>query len=338
MKKTLALSLLLTTLASAQELSFGDTSVDQKEGYILQLLSTKSHDGAQGTLKKVPQKYQSGIAIEQNNGFYGVRYLTVVDKQQLPQIISDFKAAGFKSPLALRANTLKTTALPPKNLNTGTSKSPSLAPPKETPKNTIAPSQPSKLSVKTLPSNLSDHDRTRLIVDAQNAFAAHDYTQATIYYEMMVASDIKDKQILINLCYLYGREGSIAQMEQLIEGKRGVNDYYYAYGVGALESGNRDLYAALSPQLVYDKSGRLAMLCGYFYERQNNPSKSASFYKMAHTTNPNDPYILYAYARSVDIAGDTNKAIYLYTQLSNINSSEEIKTASRGRISVLRSM
>jgi tetratricopeptide (TPR) repeat protein len=201
-----------------------------------------------------------------------------------------------------------------------------------------APSQPSKLSVKTLPSNLSDHDRTRLIVDAQNAFASHDYTQATIYYEMMVASGIKDKQILINLCYLYGREGSIAQMETLIEGKRGLNDYYYAYGVGALESGNRDLYTALSPQLVYDKSGRLAMLCGYFYERQNNPAKSASFYKMAHTTNPNDPYILYAYARNVDISGDTNKAIYLYTQLSNINSSEEIKAASRGRISALRSM
>jgi tetratricopeptide (TPR) repeat protein len=330
MKNTLALSLLLATLAYSQELSFGNTSVAQKEGYILQLLSTKSHDGAQATLKKVPQKYQSGIAIEQNNGFYGVRYLTVMDKQQLPQIISDFKAAGFKSPLALRANTLKVATLPPKNLNTQTAESPKVT--------TRHITQPSKLSIKTLTSNLSDHDRTRLIVDAQNAFASQDYTQATIYYEMMVASGIKDKQILINLCYLYGREGSIAQMETLIEGKRGLNDYYYAYGVGALESGNRDLYTALSPQLVYDKSGRLAMLCGYFYERQNNPAKSASFYKMAHTTNPNDPYILYAYARSVDIAGDSNKAIYLYTQLSNINSSEEIKAASRGRISVLRSM
>lgn len=329
MKKTLVLSLALSSLAWSQELSFGTTSTPKKEGYVLQLLSTKSHDGAQATLRKVPQKYQSGIAIEQNNGFYGVRYLTVIDKQHLPQIISDFKAAGFNSPLALRASTLKTATLPPKNVSTQTS---------STPKYANTPAQSSKLNIESLPSKLSEHDRTRLIIDAQNAFASQDYTQATIYYEMMVASDIKDKQILINLCYLYGREGSTTSMEKLVEGKRGLNDYYYAYGVGALEAGNRDLYTALAPQLVYDKSGRLAMLCGYFYERQNNPAKSASFYKMAHTTNPNDPYILYAYARSVDIAGDTNKAIYLYTQLSNINSSEEIKTASRGRISVLRSM
>ena len=172
--------------------------------------------------------------------------------------------------------------------------------------------------METPPQKLSQHDQTRLMLDAQNAYEKHDYSQATIYYEMMAASGIQDRQILLNLCYLYGREGSSVMMEKLIEGKRGLNDYLYAYGVGALEAGRSDLYTVLSPHLAFDKSGRLAMLCGYFFEQEKNTQRAASFYKMAYETAPNNPHILYAYARSVDISGEKDKALTLYTQLTQL--------------------
>ena len=342
MKPAFLFALLIAASLNASELSFGSAPTVVQDGYIIQLLSTKSYDGAQATLKKVPQKYQSGMNIEQNNGFYGVRYITATDKQQLPKIISDFKAAGFQSPLPLRANTLKTTTLPPKNVSTKTPTSSILAPPtspKETPKHATTPTQPSKLSVESLSPKLSEHDQTRLILDATNAQQQHDYTQATIYYEMMVAAGMKDRQILINLAYLYGREGSFSLLEKKIEGKRGINDYLYAYGVGALEAGRSDLYNALSPYLIYDKSGKLSMLCGYFFEQENDPKRAAAFYKIGYDHAPSDPHILYAYARSVDIAGDKEKALYLYTQLSQLGANfEPLRVASQSRIQVLRSI
>jgi len=315
MKHPLILALFILISLNADELSYGASNATASNDYIIQLLSTKSKNGAQETVKKVPKKYQSGITILQSNGFYGVRYAAITDAAHLTAIINDFKAAGFASPFVFKTKT-----------------APSL-----TQKTAISPLKTSKLNMEIPPQKLSQHDQTRLMIDAQNAYEKQDYSQATIYYEMMVASGVKDRQILLNLCYLYGREGSSLMMEKLIEGKRGINDYLYAYGVGALESGRSDLYSVLSPYLVYDKSGRLAMLCGYFFEQEKNPQRAAAFYKMAYETAPNNPHILYAYARSVDISGEKENALTLYAQLTQLSGEfEPLRFSAQSRIQTLR--
>lgn len=316
MKRLAYLCLLLFISAKADELSFQSNAPSaSKRTHAIQLLSTKSLDYALKNITKVPKQYRSGIAVYQIGEYYATRYIDVFSPSSLPALINDFKKAGFLSPLTFEYNPSR---IP---LNTSTKLSPVAAV-------TLPKTEPT----------LSQHDKTHLIVNAQKAYVARDYSQATIYYEMMIASGIKDHQVLLNLAYLYGRDGALIQLEKLIEGKRGINDYYYAYGVGSLEAKRLDLYDSLAPQLIYDKSGKLAMLCGYFYENQNHPSKASAFYKMAYNANPNDPHILYAYARNVDIKGDKDQAIYLYTQLTQIGANfESLQSVSRSRIQEIRS-
>lgn len=311
MIRTILASLIALNFLQGADLSFNHGE-EQKRTHSIQLNSSKSLDYAEKLLTKIPDKYRSGIAIYQIGDYYATRYINIYNASSLPILIDDFKKAGFENPVAFKYNPART----PINKPSG--------------KNNLSTSQT------TLPT-LSQHDKTRLVLNAQKAYSVRDYSQATIYYEMMVASGINDRQILLNLCYLYGREGSTPQMEKLIEGKRGINDYYYAYGVGALESGRSDLYETLSPQLIFDKSGKLSLLCGYFYEKENNPSRAAAFYKMAYDANPSDPHILYAYARSVDTKGDKDQAIYLYTQLAQIGANfEPLRSASQSRIQEIR--
>lgn len=328
MKYFRLLGLLLVTSLNANELSFGAASLSQskttaKHLYSIQILSSKSLDDSLGAIKKVPEKYRSGLAVYQVGDYFAARYIDAPDAKSLPGIINDFKKAGFPSPITYGYNPNRT----PLNTNKI-----AIGKQKQTPPSTTTITAPQAIT-----QTLNQHDRTRLSLDAQNAYDKHDYAQATIYYEMMVASGIKDRQTLLNLCYLYGREGSSSMMEKLVDGKRGINDYLYAYGVGALEAGRSDLYSILSPYLVYDKSGRLPMLCGYFFEQEKNNERATAFYKMAYETNPSDPHILYAYTRSVDISGDKEKALYLYTQLTQLGSEfEPLRVAAQSRIQTLR--
>lgn len=316
------LSLALIVSLGADELSFGQfplTANSRAPSQALQIHSSTTLQGALDSLKKVPPYYRTHVEIHQSGEHFATCYQNSKYPKILPWIIRDFKKAGFSDAFVTYPDNGLSTPL------SGNAK----------PKNIKAPPPQTNLQAHTQP--LSGHDQTRLILDAQSAYQKRDYAQATIYYEMMAASGIKDRQILLNLCYLYGREGSAMMMQRLIEGKRGTNDYLYAYGVGALEAGRSDLYSVLSPHLIYDKSGKLAMLCGYFFDQENNPERSKAFYKMAHDAAPSDPHITYAYARNVDISGEKTQAIYWYTQLTQLSSEfETLRAAAQSRIQALR--
>ena len=321
-------AVLIVSSMHADELSFGSLPLKTKmspDAQAIQLHSSQTIEGALDSLKKAPPYYRHHVDIYHEGELYVTRYQNRKYPRILPWIIRDFKKAGFNDAYIIPASLSKAiqpTKNPISSLNT--KKVPSLA---------------SHVDVQSHQVPLTQHEQTRLILDATNAHQQHDFTQATIYYEMMIASGMKDRQILINLAYLYGREGSFGLLEKKIEGKRGINDYLYAYGAGALEAGRSDLYHALSPYLIYDKSGKLSMLCGYFFEQENDPKRAAAFYKMAYESAPSDPHILYAYARSVDLSGDKEKALYLYLQLSQLGSGfEPLQNASRSRIQTLRSV
>ncbi|MDP3588744.1 MAG: hypothetical protein Q8R58_11880 [Sulfuricurvum sp.] len=329
MRLAFLFSLSIAVLLSAGELSFGSIQTSIKDSspiQSLQIHSSKSLDSAVHSLKKIPENHKQYVNIYKSGEYYATRYQNKAYPKIPVWIINDFKKAKFNDSLVLYPDPNN---MPIKN---AISSQKTLFPNTTQANNIIKPPL-----VQTSTPPLNQHDQTRLILDATNAHQKHDYTQATIYYEMMIASGMKDRQILINLAYLYGREGSFGLLEKKIEGKRGINDYLYAYGVGALESGRSDLYNSLSSYLIYDKSGKLSMLCGYFFEQENNTERSNIFYKMAYNANPSDPHILYAYARSVDISGDNKQAIYLYTQLTQSGSEfESLRMVSKSRIQALR--
>jgi hypothetical protein len=327
MKRFILLSFTLITSLGADTLAFGsqDTSTQPSRSYqSLQLSATKTMEAALAVLQKVPVYYRHHVGIYQNAERYVIRYQNEKFPRILPWISRDFKKAGFKDAFIVPS----TTAAP---LQLAANTPPSAPLQKE------EPSMPVREDIREPVPTLSQHDQTRLILDAQRAYEQRDFTQATVYYEMMNAAGLKDRQILLNLAYLYGREGSFALLEKKIEGKRGVDDYLYAYSIGALEAGRSDLYTSLSPHLMYDKSGRLAMVCGYFFEQEKNPERAHTFYKMAYNAAPSNPHILYAYARSADIRGEREQALYLYTQLTELGSEfESLRLIAQTRIQILR--
>lgn len=327
MKRFILLNLTLIASLGADTLAFGstDANTDSPRSYqSLQLSATKTMEAALAVLQKVPAYYRHHVGIYQNEERYIIRYQNEKFPRILPWISRDFKKAGFKDAFIVPS----TTAAP---IQRASADAPAMPLKKE------EPSIPVRANISEPVPALSRHDQTRLILDAQRAYEQRDFTQATVYYEMMDAAGLKDRQILLNLAYLYGREGSFALLEKKIEGKRGIDDYLYAYSIGALEAGRSDLYTSLSPHLVYDKSGRLAMVCGYFFEQEKNPERAHTFYKMAYDAAPSNPHILYAYARSADIRGEREQALYLYTQLTELGSEfESLRLIAQTRIQTLR--
>jgi len=84
----------------------GPASSDTKRTrlYSLQLISSDSYQKTAQELKKVPERYRSGMAIYQINGYYTLRYIDIFDKSALPGIIREFKQSGFRSPIAYPYN------------------------------------------------------------------------------------------------------------------------------------------------------------------------------------------------------------------------------------------
>jgi hypothetical protein len=319
----------LSPLLCADTLAFGEGSAasEPKAFQSIQLSTLSTREAALQRLKESPPYYRHHVGVYPENGYFVVRYQNEKYPKILPWMVRDFKKAGFRDLIITPSS-----AAEPLALASGFSPSPLKAP-----LSSAAPVTPAAVNNTPIPP-LSRHDHTRLIMDAARAYDQRDYTQATIYYEMMVASGLKERQVLLNLAYLYGREGHWQMLEKKIEGKRGINDYLYAYGIGSLEASRSDLYEVLSPHLAYDKSGRLAMLCGYFFEKEKHYERAHTFYKMAYASAPSDPHILYAYARSADIRGENNEAIALYTQLTQVGSAyESLRQISQNRIQTLRS-
>jgi hypothetical protein len=322
MRRFIVSMLLLLGSLGGESLTFAETppTMQPPTSQSLQLSVCSTREAALEVLKKSPPYYRHHVGIYQENDLFVIRYQNEKYPKILPWMIKDFKRAGFGDLFI----TPSTNALPIKLAN-GVS-----------PSHPITPSLPAANGRKS--DSISVRDYTRLIIDAAKAYDQRDYTQATIYYEMMASSGFQERQVLINLAYLYGRGGHWQLLEKKIEGKRGVNDYLYAYGIGSLEASRSDLYEVLSPHLIFDKSGRLAMLCGYFFEKEKDLERAHTFYKMAYEQAPSDPHILYAYARSADIRGEEAGAIALYTQLRELGSSyEPLRLIAQSRIQNLRS-
>jgi tetratricopeptide (TPR) repeat protein len=95
-------------------------------------------------------------------------------------------------------------------------------------------------------------------------------------------------------------------------------------------------YSNLSKYIPYDKSGRLMLLSGYYFEQKKELKRALAFYKMAYEKNPLDSYNIYAYARAADISGDYKKALELYKKvLREPHVKADITTAVKNRINQL---
>jgi len=163
--------------------------------------------------------------------------------------------------------------------------------------------------------SLSKFTSSRIISKANSAYKKGDYMQAIIYYEMLLSSGNTSRKVKNNLCYLYGRVGAFLQAEEIINSARYPAKLIYAYAYGSATTGQESFYSNLSKYIPYDKSGKLMLLSGYYFELKHKTERALTFYKMAYEQNPTNSYNLYAYARAEDIQHHLKKALSLYKKI-----------------------
>ena len=176
-------------------------------------------------------------------------------------------------------------------------------------------SQNTELTIVKKEKKLSNYKLTELISKANDSFKKHLYNQAVRYYEELLEGGFDNKNIRINLSYLYGIFGKWHRFGYMITSKKYPTVYVYAYATGALKSRQKDFYENLKNFIKSDYSGHLDLLAGYYFEQNKNDKKALEFYKSAYQKNPNDIYNKYAYARILDIIGKKDMAYRLYKEI-----------------------
>ncbi len=165
---------------------------------------------------------------------------------------------------------------------------------------------------------LSKYTLSEIIYKANKAYKKNNYMQSIIYYEMLLSSGNASPKMKQNLCYLYGRIGAYLQAKTIIDNAHYPSQFIYAYAYGAATTGQENYYNNLTSYIPLDKTGRLLLLSGYYFEHKGDIKRALAFYKMAYEKNPSDNYNLYAYARAQDIANNKKDALQLYKQLLSI--------------------
>lgn len=181
--------------------------------------------------------------------------------------------------------------------------------------------------------SLSKFASSRVISKANSAYKKGDYMQAIIFYEMLLSSGNTSRKVKNNLCYLYGRVGAFLQAQEIINSVKYPSKLIYAYAYGSATTGQESFYSNLSKYIPYDKSGKLMLLSGYYFEMKHKMDRSLAFYKMAYKTNPADRYTLYAYARAEDIQHHQENALNLYKKIvASTDASTQIYKEAQKRI------
>lgn len=70
--------------------------------FVVQLTSNRTFQDANVSRRKVPQQYQSSLAVYNVNGYYTLRYIDIYERESLPQIIAYFQSLGFNQPTAYK--------------------------------------------------------------------------------------------------------------------------------------------------------------------------------------------------------------------------------------------
>lgn len=289
-------------------------SQKEEKVYTVQLFSDNSIETAKRLLEKVPAEFKSQTHIYkvdsyfkgrysqsksystmkshadkiQKNGFKGAFVVTTTASQMERELISDMKKREAAAP--------KIVALPEKKEIKESVK-------KETPKKNIQ-TQNSKPQI----------NKPDILQKAKSAYQNGNESEAAIYYEQALSGGFANEEAKNNLCYIYGKNGELSKAKKIIKTQRHQSKFIYSYAYGAVESNQKNYYNDMSEYIEADNNGRLTVLTGYYFEKNNNIQKAEDFYKKAYEKNPTDVYNIYAYARLFDIKQNT-QAISIYKDI-----------------------
>ncbi len=322
--KTVLLYILFLTAATAsQRLDFTTkesapaTTPPEEYKYIpvytLQILSTKTIPTAHKILKKLPPRLRKDVKLYKAGNFIASRYSKAPTPKALKDYIETFKKYGFND-----AYIVKTTkwhmlhnAIFSKN---------------DTEEKKTAPAQKKSYT-------LSQYDKSQTLIKADKAYKSGDDSMAILYYEILLNADAATSKIKNNLCYLYGKKGAWFDAKKIIDKERYIPKLLYAYAYGALETNQDNFIQSLGKYILLDRSGRLALLAGAYYEKRGDIPRALSYYKLSYEKNPSDVYNIFAFARALDLNRDHKNALKYYKEaLRHINENGKLQSAINRRI------
>jgi len=244
----------------SSDISFGDSKTKKKiPVYTIQLFSAKGIQTAKKMLSKVPSSLQDDTNLYKVGNYIAGRYSQNSSYDKIKEALPELKNSGF-----IDAYVLKTTLTHMKEEKI------SKVVRQEEEKKTI-------IKQKITKEKISKYSKVDIIQKATLAYKKGNESEAMIYYEMLIASGYKSKKIIINLCYLYGKRGAWFQAKRIIDKESFQGKYLYAYAYGAVQTNQNNFYENLSPYIMVDKSGRLMLLSGYYFEKNGDSEKANSF-------------------------------------------------------------
>ena len=298
---------LFVTSIIADSLNYSSTMLsNDKKIYTIQLVSTLSEKSAKERIQKIPKKFQKNTYIFKDKKYVALRYAVVSKPSQLKSALKEFKHSGFLDAYIMTLNSMpqiQTTLQKPKKL---------LSKPK-----------------------ISKFLQSKMILKAQKAYKDGDEMSALMYYEMIYTSGTASQKILNNLCYLYGKRGAWFDAKKIIDKQKYTSKLLYAYAYGAVQTNQQNFMSNISPYIILDRRGRIALLAGSYFENQHDLDKALGYYKMAYEKNPSDIYNIFAYARALDLNKNYAQAIKYYKKaLPNAKNKKMFNDISR-RVSQL---
>ncbi len=336
--KTLLLcTLFINLFATSQNIGFSlksgsdaqKTQPPQKYKYMprytVQILSTKSIESAKKILKKrLPPKLLSQIQLYKTGGYIASRYAKAESPSSLVKYKDIFHKYGFKD--AYIVKTTKWHMM--RNFVANALEN-----------ETLSQTKQEATTNGTKRYTLSNYNKAKILAKADKAYKSGDETTALLYYEMLYNAGVTTKEIKNNLCYLYGKKGAWFEAKKIIDKERYISDLLYAYAYGALETNQDNFIQSLSRYILLDKSGKLALLAGAYYEQREDLSRAKSYYRLAYEKNPSGFYPLFAYARALDMEKNFKEAVRYYNKaLEHTNENHTVYAAIRNRITQLKEL
>lgn len=275
---------LFVTSIIADSLNYSSVSMsNEKKFYTIQFLSTLSKQSAKDRMQKIPKKLQKNTYIFKDKKYIALRYAVVSKPSLLKSALNKFKHSGFQDAYIMTINSV-----------------PQIQNRVEKPKK-----KPSQAKISTFL-------QSKMILKAQKAYKNGDEMSALLYYEMLHASGKSTPKVLNNLCYLYGKRGAWFDAKKIIDKQKYTSKLLYAYAYGAVQTNQQNFINNISPYIILDRRGRIALLAGSYFENQHNLNKALAYYKMAYEKNPSDVYNIFAYARALDLNKHPTQALQYY--------------------------
>jgi len=274
----------------ADSLGYSSSAIaNDKKIYTIQLLSTLSDKNAKKRMQNIPKKFQKNSYIFEDKKYLALRYGVVSKPSLLQSALKEFKHIGFKDAYIMTLNSMpqKQTTVQNKKIE-------------------------QKLKKEFVEPKISKFLQSKMILKAQKAYNDGDEMTALLYYEMIHASGKASPKILNNLCYLYGKRGAWFEAQKIIDKQKYTSKLLYAYSYGAVQTNQEDFINNVSPYIILDRRGRIALLAGAYFENRHDLDKALGYYKMAYNKNPSDIYNIFAYARALDINKHYTLAVQYY--------------------------